>query len=502
VRASSAWFGDGTAKIYWRLRDRTSVSIDGIYADDYFRYGTTFGYAWTTKAGGITVKHALTKKLFLEGHYGLSDLSNRFFDQGVTTAFALSGGLLTHTGHLHTKYVPREGVSYLFGLQYLLSEGKEQALDPLDSRSAILSKRARGSQGRELAVFAEGDLKITSKWNLKAGLRAVQYAQLGPGSTLTYEPGFIDLEHVIDTINYGRNAQMADYQSIEPRISVSYQVSEHSSIKGSYTRMQQFLHLISNTIGATPADVWQPSTRFIKPQIGDNFSLGWATNFTKTKKELNVEAFYKWTSQLPIYKDFANLLLNENLETELITGQAKSYGAEISYRKNRGRFQYSGAYTWSRLFQRAAAPNPLESVNNGQWFPGLIDQPHQLTLLGKLYRNPINYLTASFTYRTGKPFSAPRSGYAWGQTVIPFYDGRNNLRIPDYHRLDIAYTFDQSKSKLKGLKYILQFSIYNVYSRDNALSVFFKRNENGTAKAFQFATIGAAIPAVQLTFIL
>jgi hypothetical protein len=502
VRSSSAWFGDAVTKVLWRISDRTSLSLEGIYARDFFRYGSTFGYEWNTRAGGATLKHALSKRLFLEGHYGVSNLENVYFDLVGTGAFRLSGGMDIKKAHLHTKYVASDRSTLLVGVQWNSALSSAQILAPGSTNSAVLGRRVRGQNGTEVAAFAEGDLKITKKINLKPGLRLVQYAQIGAGAAQLYEPGLIDNEHVIDSVVYTAGQRMAEYNSLEPRLALSYQISQNSSVKMSYNRVRQFLHLISNTIGTTPADVWQPSTRYIKPQVGDNFSIGWARNMPERKREINVEAFYKWSENVPTYKDFAQLLLKEHLETELIAGEMQSYGAEFSYRKSAGRLQYQCAYTWSRVWQRAIAPNPIESVNQGQWFRGYLDQPHQVTLFGKYLRNPSNYVTATVTFRTGKPFSAPSSGYGWQQLVIPYYDARNNERIPNYHRLDIGYTFDQSKRALKGLKYIFQLSLYNVYGRDNALSVFFRRNSSGRPSAYQFAPIGTPIPSAQLTFLL
>lgn len=502
VKQSSAWFGDVVTKLQWRISERTSVVAEGLYASDFFRYSRSFGYDWTTLAGGITLKQAFSTKLFLEGHYGISNLENNYFDEEIGRQFKLKGGMDIRKGHAHAKYVASENCTILTGIQYWNSIGKEQNLEPRGN-SVLMSKNAQGAQGSEWAVFAEGDIKLANgKLGIKPGLRFVQYHQYGPGYRQNYEPGVIDQNRVIDSTFYGSNEPMASYQSLEPRFALSYQLTEQSAVKLSYNRIQQFVHLISNTIGATPADVWQPSTQYIEPQIADNFAIGFAQNLNQSKTELNIEAFYKLTDRVPTYRDFAELLLNDHLETEIIHGEMKSYGAELSMRENKGRFSYQASYTWSRVFQRAVSPDPVLSINEGAWFRGLLDQPHQAVLFGKWLRNPSNYFTATFTYRTGRPFSAPRSGFVWEETVIPYFDGRNNVRLPEYHRLDIGYTYDQSVSKINGLRYILQFSIYNVYARDNALSIYFRRNQNGRPTAYQFSPIGSAIPSIQLTFLL
>jgi hypothetical protein len=503
VKASSGSFNDAVAKLNIRFSDRVMAIVEGIYADDYFRYGTSFGYGWSTKGTTATLTYAATEKLFLEANYGLSKLKNQYFDQTKTISFQLDGGLLSQKGHLHMKYALNNHVKLHGGVQVLQTFGDDQNLQPNDASSIVLSRNVEGDNGRESAVFAEGEIKITSRFQLKLGVRGVIFEQLGDSQQFVYTSGKpLTKEWIVDTIQFEKGEVMARYFGIEPRVSMSYKINESVALKASYNRINQFNHLISNTIGATPADVWQPSTAFIGPQVGDNFAVGWAKNWLKRKEDLSVELFYKWATGVPAYKDFSKLLLNDHIETELIAGDLKSYGAEVSFRKQKGRLNGWFSYTYSRVFQRAISPFSNESINNGAWFRGLLDQPHQASVYAKWLRNPSNYFTATFTYRTGKPFSAPRSGFEWNNIVVPYFEARNNLRIPDYHRFDIGYTYDQSQSKLKGLRWILQLSIYNVYSRQNPLSVFFKRNPNGTPSAYQFSPIGAAIPSVQLTFIL
>ncbi|MBK7939403.1 MAG: TonB-dependent receptor [Lewinellaceae bacterium] len=232
-------------------------------------------------------------------------------------------------------------------------------------------------------------------------------------------------------------------------------------------RLRQYQHLISNTTAATPADIWQPANRYLRPQVSDSYNAGWF--FTKDDKrwETSLEVFYRNTDDVPAYEDFARLLLNDHLETELIPGRQRSYGAECLYRKNEGRWTGWLSYTWSRVWQQAESPYPALSVNRGEWFPANFDQPNQVTLFAKYAINPALYWTFNFTYRTGRPVTAPVNGYLVGNVLVPNFSDRNNLRIPDYHRLDIGLTIDKTKSKLTGLKWTLNFSVYNAYGRKN-----------------------------------
>ncbi len=193
------------------------------------------------------------------------------------------------------------------------------------------------------------------------------------------------------------------------------------------------------------------------------------------------------------------MLLNNHLETELINGKQKSYGAEYLFRKNNGRWTGWVSYTFSRVFQQARSPFSEISVNRGNWFPANFDQPHQAIVYAKFAVNPALYWNFNFTYRKGRPITAPQSGYQVGNVIVPNFSDRNNLRIPDYHRLDLGLTLDKTKSKLSGLKWTLNLSMYNVYARKNPFSVFFKRDKNGLNRAYQLAVIGSTIPAANFT---
>ncbi|MEO6039319.1 MAG: TonB-dependent receptor, partial [Saprospiraceae bacterium] len=355
--------------------------------------------------------------------------------------------------------------------------------------------------GAEYAIFLSDKFRISGRLSLDAGLRYSYFRSLGPNQVFSYEPNTPLTEATItDSISIGANQPSQTYGGPEPRISLNFKLNAEQNIKLSYNRLRQYLHLISNTTAATPADIWQPSNRYIKPQISDSYSAGWFFTPENHRWETSVELFYRNTAHVPAYEDFASLLLNDHLETELIDGKQNSYGSEFLYRKNEGRWTGWLGYTYSRVWQQARSPYPALSVNRGEWFPANFDQPHQVIMFAKYAINPALFWTFNFTYRTGRPVTAPLSGYQVGTVVIPNYESRNNLRIPDYHRMDVGLTLDKTKSKLSGLKWTLNLSVYNIYGRKNAFSVYFKRDKKGLPKAYQLAVVGSVIPAANLVF--
>ncbi|MCC6411861.1 MAG: TonB-dependent receptor [Saprospiraceae bacterium] len=501
VRQSSAWFNDAHVKLSYRGGARTAISAGFQHSADYFRLSQDFGYEWGTTGGDAQWRQTWTDNLISTVTATAGKVKNRYFELGATNNFNLDNGLGFANVQAQVIYFGQEKHEISGGIQWNATQTLPQNLQPGNVSSGIAPKTIDQENGEEIAVFLDDEYRINEKWSLYAGLRYSHFISRGPTTVLQYEPGFpYSPQTVVDTVFYGKNEATQTYGGAEPRLAVSYRITKQHSAKLSYNRMQQFMHLISNTTAATPADVWQPSNNYLQPQVSDNFSAGWFYTTPNNRWEASTEIYYRNIRHVLAYEDFANLLLNEHLETELIDGKQRSYGAEWLLRKNAGRLTGWFSYTWSRAFQQAQSPYPDLSVNRGNWFPANYDQPHQLVMYGKLAMNPSFYLTFNFTYRSGRPVTAPIDGYGVGQVVIPQYSDRNAFRIPDYHRLDAGITVDKTRSKIKGLKWVLNISAYNLYSRQNPFSVYFKRDRNGLPKAYRLAVIGSIIPAANLTF--
>ena len=501
VKSSSAWFNDLNAKISFRSGKNGTVSAGAHRSEDFFRYAQQFGYQWKTTGANMAWRQTWGESFITTVSGALGKLQNTYFQPEGTDAFELDNGLEFRTANLAASLLSVAGHEIQAGAQWNRSNPLEQSLRPRGSASGVLPKSTQQENGEEIAVYAGDEFRISEKIGLYAGLRYSRFRTLGPNNVLVYEPGVpYSEETVVDTLLYGPNEASQSYGGLEPRVSLNIRLDDQNAVKFSYNRLRQYLNLISNTTAATPTDTWQPANRYLRPQVSDSYNCGWF--FTKDDKrwETSVELFFRNTDDVPAYEDFASLLLNDHLETELIAGKQRSYGSEFLYRKNQGRWTGWLSYTWSRVRQQAASPYPALSVNRGEWFPANFDQPNQVTLFAKYAINPALYWTFNFTYRTGRPVTAPVNGYQVGNVVVPNFSDRNNLRIPDYHRLDIGLTIDKTKSKLSGLKWTLNLSVYNAYARKNPFSVYFKRDRKGLPKSYQLAVIGSMIPAANLTF--
>ena len=501
VKSSSAWFNDLNAKISLRCGKNGTLSAGAHRSEDYFRFAQQFGYRWKTTGADFSWRQTWGNAVVTSLTGAAGKLQNAYFQPEGPGAFELGNGLEFRTAHAQVSLLSFARHEIQAGAQWNRNNSLPQSLRPHGSGSGVLPRKTQQENGEELAFYAGDEFKISEKIGLYAGLRYSAFRTLGPNTVLLYEPGVPYSEETIaDTLFFGKNEASQTYGGFEPRVSLNIRLDAQHAIKFSYNRLRQYMHLISNTTAATPTDIWQPANRYLRPQVSDSYNAGWF--FTKDNKrwETSLEVFYRNTEDVPAYKDFAELLLNEHLETELIAGRQRSYGAECLYRKNEGRWTGWLSYTWSHVWQQAESPYPALSINRGDWFPSSFDQPNQVTLFAKYAINPALYWTFNFTYRTGRPVAAPVNGYQVGNVLVPNFSDRNNLRIPDYHRLDIGFTIDKTKSKLTGLKWTLNLSVYNAYGRKNPFSVYFKRDRKGLPKAYQLAVIGSVIPAANLTF--
>jgi hypothetical protein len=296
------------------------------------------------------------------------------------------------------------------------------------------------------------------------------------------------------------------YQNLEPRASVRYRFGK-SSIKASYARTAQYIHLISNTAAPTPIDIWTPSTNNIQPQIGDQFALGYFRNFGEGDDfETSLEVYYRDTKNQVEYVRGAELFINELLEGDIIQGDGRAYGLELSVKKNKGDLNGWISYTLGKTELQ------VDGINSGEWYPTRFDQTHNLKVFANYDLSERTSLSANFSYTSGTPITAPTSRLTVQGLVIPFnyYNTRNNFRIPASHRLDVSLTWQmkrEKKGKARKNEDYLVFSIYNVYGRRNPFSIFFAQ-ENARpivgqpveSLAYKFSIIGSVVPSVSYNF--
>ena len=303
----------------------------------------------------------------------------------------------------------------------------------------------------------------------------------------------------IDTISIARDASIKSYLNLEPRVSAAYQLSENSSIKASYNRTAQYIHLISNTSSPTPFDIYAPSGQFIKPQLGDQFAVGYFKGFENFS--LEVESYYKEVKNRIDYVDDADLIANEAIEQVVLNGETRAYGLEFLLRKTKGNLQGWLAYTLSKSEQRTPGRTAIETgINNGKWYNTAWDRTHDFSLTAQYKLSEKWFLGANFIFQTGRPATFPLGQYEYQGQVVPVYEARNASRLESFHHLDISATWNLKHKSKKRWSDEIVFSVYNVYDRKNAASVSFRKNtDTGNNEAVRLSIFGI-IPAITYNF--
>jgi hypothetical protein len=501
VKNSSLSFYDVNGKLSQKIGDNGSIALSFYRSYDKFDYSDQFGFAWDINTVSLTWDQVLNPGLFSEFSLSFSESSNASFQPSGIDAYNLSNGM--------NNYKLKEDILITTFEKHIMNTGFEvnaympsdETYKPFNSGSTVIPVDYTKDNGIETAVYFNDDIELTPLLSFSLGLRYSNYIQFGPSKVYQYENGFpSDPESIVDSTIYNDYEKVISYDGFDPRVSLRYSLTPSSSVKMSYNRIHQFIHLISNTTSALPIDYWQVSNTYFKPIISNNYSIGYFKNFRLNTWETSIEAYYRDMQNIIDYRDFPELFLNPNLETELLPGRGISYGLELYVKKKIGRFNGWLSYTFSRALVRIEGVNDRENVNNGDWFPSKFDQPHNLSVVGNINFNKTNQLSFNFTYSTGRPLTAPDANYGLEDYFIPNYSERNRYRLPANHRLDVSYTIQRGIFRTYKFKDSITFSIYNLYARKNAYSVFFKRNRSNVFGAYKLSILGTMLPSITYNF--
>ena len=379
--------------------------------------------------------------------------------------------------------------------------------------SGILPKKLTNKYANEFAAYIEANHKINTNFTIKYGVRYSSFIRLGQDKLNTYadempviyNQNLQKYESAIATgVNsFRRSDLLASFNNLEPRISFVYLLDNQTSIKASYNRMAQYFHLLSNTASPTPLDIWAPSGSFIKPQLLDQFAVGYFKNIKEGLYSIETEVFYKDIQNRIDYINGANLVANNKIETVILNGKARAYGLEALFRKNEGKLKGWIAYTLSRSEQLTAGRNENEpGINNGNWYSTPYDKTHDLSINASYNWNKKWKFSSNFLLQTGQPTNYPVGQYQFQGLNIPVYDDdrRNSDRLPAYHRLDISATLTPTKNKGRKWQTEWVFGFYNVYNRKNAASITFKQNQQTYRNEAIKTSIFGLVPSVTYNF--
>lgn len=504
IQNSALYFYDLNGKINWTINDNNRVFISAYSGNDVFDLNGEFATRWGNQTVTARWNHLFTEKLFSNFTLLYSDYKYQLGVPEGTFAFDWQARIENYQFKADFSYFPNPNNKIEFGWQSVYFKFSPGKVESLEGNDFDFSFTVPSIPALETAVYLSNEQKIGTRLTLSYGLRYSAFAQLGEGTVFEYPNGQpIDPEDPgtviapIDSTIYSAGDIVELFHGAEPRFSVNYQLNEVSSVKASYNRMRQYIHLISNTTAATPVDIYMPAGRYIPAAISDQIAVGYFRNFFNNEYESSIELYYKWMNDIVDYKDNAELLLNETLETEVLAGDGRAYGAEFQFKRKRGKLTGWVSYTLSRAEQQ------VDLVNQGDWYRSNWDKLHDVSVVLSYDFNEAWNVSSNFAYMTGRPFTAPDARFQYGQIITPVYSERNGDRMPDYHRLDLSatYTF-KVEMENREPELSLAFGVYNAYARKNAYSIFFRQNEDDPTitEANQLSIYATAIPYVTLNF--
>jgi hypothetical protein len=483
--------------------------LSGYFGRDVFSLNNSFVNTYGNTVFNLRWNHLFSDKLFSNASMIYSD-----YYYGLTldfVGFDWDSGIKNYNFKYDLKHYLTDRIKLFYGANAIYYDFNPGKIVPSNTSSGINPNQLDKKYAFEPAVYFDVEQQLSDKLSINYGLRYSLFYRLGQQEINTYTNNQAVIfnteqqiyEKAIPTGSdyYGSNETIAKFNNLEPRLAIAYVLDENQSLKMSYNRMTQYLHLISNTQSPTPLDIWAPSDHFIKPQVLDQMAVGYFAEFNDGKYSLEIESFYKKIKNRLDYIDGADLIANNSIEQVVLNGNARAYGLEILVRKNEGKFNGWLSYTLSRSEQQTPGRNLLESgINNGAWYKTGWDKLHNLSLTSMYKWNEKWSFSSIFTLQSGQPVTYPNGQYQYQGITIPTYGLRNENRLPTYHRLDLSATLNPNKNKDRNWQGEWVFGIYNVYSRKNAASISFRQNQDsGNNEAVRLSIFGV-VPSVTYNF--
>ncbi len=504
-----AYFYDLNTKLSYRLNNNNSIYLSGYFGRDVFSIQDSFENIYGNSVLNFRWNHLFSDKLF-------SNLSLIYSDYyyGLNlnfVGFEWESGIRNFNLKYDFKHYITNNFKLEYGLNSIYYKFNPGEINPNSEDSGINPFKLIDKYAFENAAYIDAEHKISDRLSISYGARLSTFHRLGQDEINIYEDnnpvlfnetlGIYEKAEPIGTESSSRGSVLESFINIEPRLSLAYQINDKSSIKASYNRMVQYLHLLSNTNSPTPLDVWTPSGPFIEPQLLDQVALGYFRTFESNQFSLEIETFYKTIQNRIDYIDGADLIANNAIEQVILNGEARAYGLEILLRKNEGRLKGWLSYTLSKSEQRTPGRTAIETgINNGQWYRTPFDKTHDISLTGTYELSNKWTLNSNFIFQTGLPATFPNGQYEYNGIVVPSFEARNSSRLPAYHRLDFSANYNPNPNSKKRFKGEWVFSLYNLYNRRNAANIQFRENRtSGVNEAVRLAIFGI-VPSVSYNF--
>lgn len=471
LNTTQLYFYDFNAKANWRISEKDRLFLSGYFGKDVFKFRDLFSNDWGNTTATLRWNHLFSSRLFSNTTLLLSDF-NYGFDAKTFTgeSFFYGSGIRDYGVREDMTWFATPKLQLKFGGDIVLHRFNPGVFEP-EANTFLQELVTNPDYALEGSGYVQSEHKISNRFSMGYGLRYSFFNQIGPGEEYNYND---DFSEVLDTTSFNQGELIQHYGGFEPRLGARFALDGSSSLKASYMKTRQYLHLLGNSTASFPWDIWVPSSRHIKPQIADQVAVGYFRNFLDNRLETSVEVYYKDMQNQVDFKNGAELFLNNTLETEILTGEGTSYGAEFLVRKTRGKLTGWIGYTLSRTRRK------IEGINDGNWYNANQDRRHDISVVGSWQAAPRWNLAGTWVFASGAPVTFPIGAYIIGDNLAPLYGERNGSRMPAYHRMDLSVTIDakpREEENKRRFENSWNFSVYNAYGRRNAFSFDFREEK-------------------------
>jgi hypothetical protein len=488
TKESSLYFYDLNLKANYRINDKNRIYLSGYFGRDNFGLDDIFGFDWGNKTGTLRFNHVFNERLFSNTSLIYSDYSYRFSFSPDGSKIQFSSSIQDVNVKQDFSFFPNPNHKIKFGLNAI-----HHTFVPGEITSDFASfsdLKLSNKYALESAVYVQDDMSINERIGLQYGLRYSFFNYMGEGTAYTFDEN----GNALSSQDYDKWETIQTYGGFEPRLALRYELKNNSSVKASYNRSYQYLHLLSNSTSSQPTDIWVPSSNNILPQTSDQASVGYFRNFKQNTYELSVESYYKIMRNAIDYRNGSNLFFNDQAEGELVYGKGRAYGVEFLLRRQIGKLTGWVSYTWSRSLRT------FDDINDGAEFPAKQDRIHDVAIVAMYNVSDRVKLSANWIYYTGAAVTFPSGKYEIEGITVPLYSERNGYRMPEYHRLDVGVTVEPKK-KNPRFESSWNFSAYNAYARRNAYAITFQQNvDNPEQTEAVRTTLFRIVPSVTYNF--
>lgn len=481
---NTLYFYDLNAKANYRINDKNRIFLSGYFGRDVLGLGDLFGINWGNKTATLRWNSIIKPKLFSNTSVIYSDYDYRIQLSAGGTGFNITSRIQDWNIKQEFQYYPNARNSWRFGVNAIYHTLTPNRFEGTN----VVAPTKQSRYGLENALYANNTFTVTEKFTLDYGLRLSSYSILGGDTYNIYENG-----ELTDSVVLGKNSFGKTYVRLEPRLAMNYRLGKQSSLKASYARNTQNLHLLNNSTSTSPTDQWVGNSYNIKPEISDQVALGYFRNFNEDKYEFSVESYYKWMQNQVDYKNGADINSAPDVESELLFGRGRAYGIELFLKKKQGKFTGWVSYTLSRTERQ------IDGISNGNWYAAKQDRTHDLSIVGILQVSPKWSLSALFVLYTGNAVTFPAGKYTIENQTVFYYTERNGYRMPMYHRLDFSATYESQRTGRFQSSW--NISLYNVYGRKNAYTIGFEDDPDDPSRTRAVKTsLFRWVPSVTYNF--